>query len=84
MLRPGFPLPEIVLDEDRADSNIEWLSGKVGEDLATGSHMEVLSTAAFRAHRALQARAPGKLILENGVGWRPGSTTEPPIDFDCA
>lgn len=34
------------LDEERADSIVEWLAWKVGEDLAgaTGNHMEVVSS----------------------------------------
>jgi hypothetical protein len=51
MLRSASPLPEAVLDEERANSNVEWLAGKLGAYLAgvAGNHiMEGFSMAAFR------------------------------------
>jgi hypothetical protein len=76
-------LPETVLDEERADSNIEWLAGKVGEDLA---ELRATTWKCFpRLHfalTALQARAPRETNTGERCGLAPRSTTEPPIDFE--
>jgi hypothetical protein len=45
MLRPALLLPETVLDEERAELNLEWLAGKVGGDLARATPSQVEVTA---------------------------------------
>ena len=70
------PLPQTVLDQARADSNVEWLVAKVGDKLtgAVGSHMGVLPRAVFRYR------------TRDGIGdavWQTIRLATAPTEGDC-